>query len=1123
MLQVWYQSQVTPCITYVMICEDWVDIRWSAHVDLPPEFSGAAFEAAVQRAVDALLPGLTTRLTNEIRQNGNGGSGDQPPTMHTWLERFGKQKPRSFCAATTPVDAENWIAHIEKIFKVLGCTDEFKSRLASYKLEGDALNWWKAFKQAKGGETYVTTLSWKDFRDVFFLQYFPRSEQQKYKREYHTILQRDGETSGEFMKRFLRLAGFVGKKAGPPEEQAKHFKWTLFDWSLDGIVNMEFTNVAQVANAARNIEILRERRGNNQRGYDQKGYDGRSYDKQVQKGYPDYASSPPCDTCGKLHPRKACHMNDGNSGRGNRNNKQPAAKGQVFYLTKDQIRSANLFPLDMNDFDIILGMDWLTEHRTTIVCHTKRVIFGDLDNPEFIYHGSQLGKPIKIISALKVRALISHGCEGFLASIKDTSLDGPHLESCLVIREFLDVFPEELPGIPPEHEVEFSIELIPGTGPISKAPYRMAPIELKELKEQLQELLEHDFIRPSVSPQDIPKTAFCTRYGHYEFLVMPFGQTNAPTVFMDLMNRVFHEYLDKFVIVFIDDILVYSKTKEEHEDHLRIVLGTLRQKKLYAKFSKFIAMPSKKALGVTMQMIWRHYLYGETCDIFTDHKSLKYIFTQKELNMRLRLWLELLKDYDINIQYHPSKANVVADALSRKSGFLVNLKIEPEILKDLELMEVELCYVFLMIPLFEKLCCQRLIVLPFYLIHPGSTSVWDLKQNSSVGMLLYIPVWKWDEISMDFVTGLPRTQKKNDAIWVVVDRLTKSAHFLPIRKDYSTDGQTKQTIQTLEDMLRSCDLEWTGNWDEYLCLVEFAYNNSWHASIKAAPFKLLYGRKCREPICWNEVGERLIEGLELIEVTNEKVAIAKEKLKEARSQQKSYVDRHRRELEFNPGDRAFLIVSPYRSIRRFGIKGKLSPRFIGPFEILDRIGEVSYRLALPPQLSHVHNVFHVSLLKGYNYHPLHVVSYPLDQIRKDLSFVEEPEDILDRQDLRAYGCILETEKESTMALELIKFVKQQLEEFENSNDDDLAISDHEEGEESKSKRLLGKDLSNPFMVDNLPKIVWYSMHHSIYTEAWLLQSKRLAGKELSNPFIADDLLKIIWLSMYHGLTNLNIG
>ncbi|GJU03651.1 retrovirus-related pol polyprotein from transposon TNT 1-94 [Tanacetum coccineum] len=209
---------------------------------------------------------------------------------------------------------------------------------------------------------------------------------------------------------------------------------------------------------------------------------------------------------------------------------------------------------------------------------------------------------------------------------------------------------------------------------------------------------------------------------------------------------------------------------------------------------------------------------------------------------------------------------------------------------------------------------------------------------------------------------------------------------------------SERTIQTLEDMLRSCALEWAGNWDDYICLVEFAYNNSWHASIKCAPFEMLYGRKCRAPICWDQVGERILEGPEMIEVTNEKVAVAREKLKEAQTRQKSYADRHRRALEFQPGEHVFLKVSPTRGVRRFGIKGKLSPRFIGPFEILDRVGEVSYRLALPPQLSHVHNVFHVSLLRGYKYHPLHVISYPFDQIREDLSYTEEPESILDRQD-----------------------------------------------------------------------------------------------------------------------------
>ncbi|GJQ97498.1 putative nucleotidyltransferase, ribonuclease H [Tanacetum coccineum] len=179
------------------------------------------------------------------------------------------------------------------------------------------------------------------------------------------------------------------------------------------------------------------------------------------------------------------------------------------------------------------------------------------------------------------------------------------------------------------------------------------------------------------------------------------------------------------------------------------------------------------------------------------------------------------------------------------------------------------------------------------------------------------------------------------------------------------NGQSERTIQNLEDMLRACALG---------------------------------DKNVRALICWIEVGESLIEGPELIEITNEKVAVAKEKLKEARSRQKSYADKHRRDLEFQVGDHVFLKVSPFRGVKRFGIKGKLSPRFIGPFEILERIGEVSYRLALPPQLSHVHDVFHVSLLRGYHYHPLHVASYPFDQIQPDMSLSEEPESILDRQE-----------------------------------------------------------------------------------------------------------------------------
>ncbi|KAL8121348.1 hypothetical protein AgCh_018184 [Apium graveolens] len=158
-------------------------------------------------------------------------------------------------------------------------------------------------------------------------------------------------------------------------------------------------------------------------------------------------------------------------------------------------------------------------------------------------------------------------------------------------------------------------------------------------------------------------------------------------------------------------------------------------------------------------------------------------------------------------------------------------------------------------------------------------------------------------------------------------------------------------------MLRACTLEWIGDWDKYLYLVEFAYNNSWHASIGMPPFEDLYGRRCRAPSYWDEVGERVIEGSELIRITNEK-------------------------------------VSPCRGVKRFGMKGKLSPRYVGPFDVMEKVGEVSYKVALPPQLSQVHNVFHVSVMRDNKYHPLHVVHYPLHKIREDLSCEEEAEAIL---------------------------------------------------------------------------------------------------------------------------------
>ena len=284
---------------------------------------------------------------------------------------------------------------------------------------------------------------------------------------------------------------------------------------------------------------------------------------------------------------------------------------------------------------------------------------------------------------------------------------------------------------------------------------------------------------------------------------------------------------------------------------------------------------------------------------------------------------------------------------------------------------------------------------------------------------LQIPEWKWEHINMDFVTGLPKTQKGKNAIWVIIDRLTKSAHFLPVSTTDSmkklailfrdeifahhgcpvsitsdrdprfvsrfwkqfhqsfgtklqfstayhpqTDGQSERTIQSLEDMLRACVIDFGLGWDKYLPLIEFAYNNSYHASIGMPPYEALYGRKCRSPIDWEEVGEKKVENSILVQATVEKIKTIREHIKVAQSRQKSYADNRRRDLEFQVGDKVFLRVSPWKGVFRFGKKGKLSPRYIGPYEILGRVGLVAYRVALPPALAQIHNIFHVSVLRN---------------------------------------------------------------------------------------------------------------------------------------------------------------
>ncbi|GJU29302.1 putative reverse transcriptase domain-containing protein [Tanacetum coccineum] len=761
----------------------------------------------------------------------------------------------------------------------------------------------------------------------------------------------------------------------------------------------------------------------------------------------------------------------------------------------------NLIPFGHGSFDVIIGMDWLSNHKTGIICHEKVVMIPQLDNKVLRVLGE---KPKEKMRQLK--------------SAKDKEKEQ---EEIVAVRDFLEVFPDDLSGLSPIQEIKFQIELIPGATLVAKSPYRLAHSELEELSGQLKELQDKGFIRPGSSPwaalvlfvkkkdssfrmcieykelnkltiknryplpriddlfdqlqgsqfflkidlrsgyhqlrvheDDIPKIAFRTRYGHFEFTVMPFGLTNAPAVFMDLMNRVCRPYLDKFMTVFIDDILIYSKTREEHVERLRLVLELLKKEKLYAKFfrcefwlrevqflghvinglagyyRRFIENFSKIAKSLTiLTQKCKTFDWGEEqelafqtlkdklcnapilalldrpedfvvyCDaseiglgcvlMQRDHKSLQHIFSQKELNMRQRRWIELFSDYDYDICYHPGEENVVADALSRK-----------EIVKP------------------KRVRAHK----SKYPVHPGA----DLRDR------YWWPGIKKDiaeyvGIAMDFVTKLPKTSSGHDTIWVIVDRLTKSAYFLPMREDYKmdrlarlylneivarhgtrldmstayhpqTDGQSECTIQTLEDMLRAYVLDFGGSWDVHLLLVEFS---------------------------------RSVDGPELVQETTEKISQIKDRLKVGRDRQKSYADKRRKPLDFSVGDYVLLKVLPWKGVVRFGKKRKIVPRFVGTFEIIEKVGPIAYMLDLLEELDGVHDTFHASNLKKCLADP--ILQVLLDDIHVDanLNFVEEPVEILEREFMKL--------KRSKIALVKVRWNSKRGPEFTWEREDQMKL------------------------------------------------------------------------------------
>ncbi|GJW16108.1 reverse transcriptase domain-containing protein [Tanacetum coccineum] len=822
----------------------------------------------------------------------------------------------------------------------------------------------------------------------------------------------------------------------------------------------------------------------------------------------------------------------------------------------------DLIPLGHGSFDVIVGMDWLSKNKVVIVCHEKVVEIPIDEGGILRVHEERIWKAAK--------------------ALMNVNLDEPRISDIPVVQGFTDVFPEDLSGLPSQRQVEFRIDLVPGATPIAKSPYHLAPSEMQELSGQLQELelnkitiknryplfriddlfdhlqgacyfskidLRSGYHQLRVHDDEILKIAFRTRYGHFEFTVMPFGLTNAPAVFMDLMNRVCKPHLDKFVIVFIDDILIYSKTKKEHEVQLKLVLELLRKENfkieavknwkapttpwedrsflgLAGYYRRFIVNFSKIAKPLTLltqknqKYEWGgkeeeafQTLKNNLCDApilslldgiedfvvycdasnqalgcvlmqrgkviaytsrqlkiheknFTTHdlELGAVVFALKTWRHYLR-WIELFSDYECEIRYHPGKANVVADELSRKEqvkprrvramAMTIQSGVKDMILaaqseafkqenvlaeklhgldQQMERKENRSLYFMdrIWVPLIGD---ARMVILDEahkskYFVHPRADNMYhDLRD-----------MYWWPRMKRDIATYVSKCltcakvkaehqrpsgllQQPEIPEW----KLTKSAYFLAIHEDFNTeklarlyivvivtrhgvpvsimldrdgrftshfwetvqralgirldlsiayylqmDGQGERTIQTLEDMLRACVIDFGGSWDVHLPLADFSYNNNYHSSIRCAPFEALYGRKCRSLVLWEKVGEGSLIGPD-------------------------YVDKRRKPLEFEVGDQVLLKVSPWKGVVGFGKKGKLAPRYVGPFEILERIGLIAYRLRLPKELSSVHDTFHVSNLKKCLADAnLHV---PLDKIKVDktLRFVEEPVEIMERE------------------------------------------------------------------------------------------------------------------------------
>nr|GEW70768.1 hypothetical protein [Tanacetum cinerariifolium] len=590
--------------------------------------------------------------------------------------------------------------------------------------------------------------------------------------------------------------------------------------------------------------------------------------------------------------------------------------------------------------------------------------------------------------------------------------------------------PYDLHGLPPARQVEFQIDLVPGASSVARSPYRLSPAELQELSAQLQELSDKGLIRPSSSPWGAPVLFVNKKDGSFRMCIdyrelnkltvknrypLPrigdlFDQLQGSKVYskIDLRSgyhqlRVYEEYIPNTSLRTRCGHYKFQIMPKEHEGHLKLILKLIKEEELYAKFSKCEFWLSKvQFLG---HMIDSEGIHVDPTKIEAikywapmtklAQKSMKFDWGEKEeavfqfLKQKLcsATILALPEGSENFVVYCDASHKLLGAVLMQKDKVIAyasrQIKVHE---KNYTTHDQELGAVVFALKMWR----HYLYEISTYVSKCLACAKVKIKYQKSSGLLVQpeISQWKWENITMDFVTKLPKTVAGQDTIWVIVDRLTKSAYFLPMREDDALKKFTRQYLKEVVSkhgvpvsIISDRDGKFTSHFRKSLnkalgTLLDMS--TTYHPEtdgqskrtiqtlkdiIKAASFEALYGGKCRSPICWAEVGDRQLTGPEIIHETTKKIVQIKSRIQAVRDRQKSYADIRWKHLLFQVGDKVMLKVSPWKGVIRFGKRGKLNPRYIGPFKIIAKVGTVAYRLELPEQLSRVHNTFHVSKLK----------------------------------------------------------------------------------------------------------------------------------------------------------------